>query len=498
MTVNPIHDTSSYDGSVGTLNEAEGMMIVDTNTYIDSTGKTREAKGVHIVGGGNTVKGQVYGPTFASIGDSNVDQNSRWILPPLASPSSTWFSDGFIAKFRSLSLQRINFPLANERGVSGYKLRDVLDNLVPLIPLMEDDPRFVMVWAGSNNITAADGSGGSFAEMVTDIDAIVDAILKLGKTPVLYPIPPRAGASLTTAQILKQNQYNNYLRWKAATTENVILVDYLKKFIDLTSLTGVPLANMVKADNLHLANAGAFEVGLATLEAMDRYLPPAPLTFTSAMDYYDATNNPTGSLLRSGTTNYSTMAGTGGTHTASTGFTTSGNLATGFTSVKSGGTSTCAVTASKVARDDGWSSGEAQQIVIAVTGAGGSDEIHNLRATPAIGDVAVGEWIYAECKLQVTAAPNNINAIELYLLESATPANQTAIDGGYNSTLSLKLPAKTWTEVLRTPPIKRQAGATALQVNLRTRMDTTGGNAGVTYKAMDYTVRKLNAAFAPE
>jgi len=436
------------------------------------------------------------GPTFFAIGDSNVDQNSRWILPDQASPSSAWFSDGFIGEFRSQSMQRINFPLANEKGVSGYKLADVRINLLPQVFTAKEYPRFCMVWCGSNNITAVDGDGGSYQEMIDEIELIVKDLTNNGVSPVLYPIPPRAGAVLTTAQIHKQNRYNNYLRWRAATTENIIFIDYLKYLIDITSTTGVPLALMVKADNLHLANTGAFWTGKATLEGMDRYLPPAILSFTSAMDYYDATNNPTGSLLRSGSTNYSLMAGTTGTHTPSTGFTSSGNLATGFTSVKSGGTATVAATCSKVARSDGWASGEAQVVQLAISAAGGTDEIHNLRATPAIADVAEGDWYYAECKLKITAAPVNINAIELYLLETRPSNSQTAIDGAYNSTVSLQLPGQTITRLLRTPPIKRTADATALQVNLRTRMNTVPGTGGVTYEVMDYAVRKVGNSFA--
>jgi hypothetical protein len=231
-------------------------------------------------------------------------------------------------------------------------------------------------------------------------------------------------------------------------------------------------------------------MGKACVEQLSNYLPAVVPLLSTTTDYYHATNNPTGSLLHSGTTAYSTMAGTTGTHTPSTGFTSTGQLATGFTSLRSGATSTATATCSKASRSDG-QAGEAQVVALSATTVGGSDEIHNLRATPAISEVASGDWYYAECRLEVTGAPVNINAIELYLLETRPSNSQTAIDGAYNSSASLLLPTVTWSETLRTPPIQRTSDATALQVNIRTRMNTTSGAASVTYKITDYAVRKV-------
>lgn len=451
---------------------------------------------VHGVNSAGEANFPVYPPltvplTFASIGDSNVDQNTRWILPPTASPSSAWFSDGFIAKFRSLSKQMINFPLANEKGVSGDKLQDMLARLSQVTSLTPK-PDACFVWGGSNNGPTAD----TLETMFNALLGIVNGLKNSDIIPILYPIPPRGGAVLTQPQIDKIKAYNEDLVEFALNPFNgCLLVDYRDSICDpaTRNTTYTPLPNKVKADNLHLANEGGYYVGRDTVAQLTELLPPYIATAIAAEDFYHAVDNPTGSLLHSGATNYSIMAGTTGTHTASSGFTTSGPLATGFTSIRSGGaTSTTAVTASKVARFDGLP-GEAQRIVIAATTAGATDEIHNLRATPAIGEVAAGEWYYAEVKLKIISAPVNVNAIELYLLETRPTNSQTAIDGGYNSTLSLKLPGETWIEHLKTPPIQRQADATALQVNLRSRLNTASGLAGVTYEVMDYAVRKVAA-----
>lgn len=423
---------------------------------------------------------------FASIGDSNMDLNTRFIEPPAASPSSSWFSDGPLAKFRSMSKQRINFPVSYEKGVSGEKIQDNLAR-ISQITTLNPKPDFCFINVGSNNVTSTD----TLADMTTAIEALANAVHDADIIPIIYHIPPRQGAVLTAPQLQKQLDYNAHLDTFVAATPWCRKVDARPYIVDPNSSTNQPLPNMVKADNLHYANTGGYWVGKATLEQCDDLLPEyVPFISTSA-DFYHATNNPGGSLLHSGATAYSTMAGTTGTHTNSTGFTSSGQLATGFTSIRSGGaTSTCTAVLSKVARFDG-EAGNAQRVVLNVTAAGGADEIHNLRATPVFADTAADDMIYAEVKIKITDAPVNINAIELYLLETRPTNSQTAIDGAYNSTLSLLLPSVTGEEILRTPPIKRQSDATALQVNIRTRMNTTSGTAGVGYEITDYVVRKV-------
>ena len=324
---------------------------------------------------------------------------------------------------------------------------------------------------------------------------IVTSLKERGIIPITMPCPPRGGAVLTTAQILIQQRLTNYQREFCRRNKGFLFCDYLKYFIDQASATGAPISTMVKADNLHPSATGAYYMGKAMTDLMSLYLPDPANSFYSAMDYYDATDNPTGTLLHSGATNYSTMAGTTGTHTASTNFTTSGNLAAGWTSIKSGGTATWATTCSKEARTDGWATGALQVVAHSITVAGSADEIHNLRATPVFSEINVNDWYYAECKIDVTAAPVNINALELYLLETRPSNSQTAIDQNYNAATSLLIPNVTWSGTLRTPPIKRTASATAVQVNLRTRANTLSGTASVTYKVTDFVVRKVDSDF---
>lgn len=425
-------------------------------------------------------------PTFGAIGDSQTDQNSRFIEPPLATPSSAWFSDGPLAEFRSQSGQAIFFPLENEKGVSADTLQMMLAR-APASIQVKYKPHVMVVMGGANNMPTAD----TLETMIAVWKELVTFYRNQGITVVVLPVPPRAAGVLTQPQIDKQIAFNNFLREYCALNTGFFFIDYLAYVTDPATVytTNQPLANMVKADNLHPANGMAYWIGRAMVEQLGSFLPPYIPLYTTAADAYSPTNY-SGSLLRNGSVSYSPMLGTGGTHTPSSGFTSSGDLAPGFTSIKSGGTGTAVVTTSKRARSDG-KAGEEQVVQVVFSAAGGADEIISLRATPNINDVLPGEKFYAECYIELVTTPVNIRALELYLLETRPSNSQTAIDGAYNSTLSLLLPPVRTKKILRTPVITRQSDSTALQVNIRVRQDTTSGSSSVTYAITDYAVRKV-------
>lgn len=436
----------------------------------------------------------VFGSIFDMIGTSITDQNTKWVLPPEASASSAFMTDGYFTHFRQLSKQRVNMPLANDFGVSGYTFADILANT--LGPCLRSGARYTCLEGGSNDLTNADPEISSFASMKRNWLNIVTRLIQAGRTVVVIPIPPRAGATLTTAQRNVQMQFTNWQREFCWGNSGLVYVDYLGYWLDQTSSSSVPLAGMVKTDNLHPTAIGAYWMGKAMHDVLTPLLPPQPTIITANADIYDATNNPTGSLIFSGSTNYALQASTGGTATAGTNLTFVNNgLAQGSTLVRATSSATCTVTLSKQnpRTDAGRASGERQVIQIAASQGGSADDVYNFRYTPAIGNVAEGDWFYAEASIETTAAPTNCNAIELYLLETATPVNQTAVDGSFNSSLAGVLPAVTDYRVFRTPPIRRQAGASALQCNVRFRFKTDVGAAGVTAAIGDFVVRKMPA-----
>jgi hypothetical protein len=434
----------------------------------------------------------IFGSMVDLLGTSHTDMNSKWILPGQANPSSAWMSDGYFTHFQQLSGQRLYCPLSNNKGVSG---NNMLDMLARLGDLLSTTARFTVFEVGSNDLTNSDPSISSFASMKANWLAIVTCLIQAGRTVIVIPITPRAGSFLTSVQLFVQMQFTNWQREWCYTHDGVIFVDYLPYWLDQTSTTSVPLAGMVKTnDNLHETSIGAYWIGRAMHEFVTPFLPQRQTNVVANADIYDATYNPTGTLLFSGATNYSLCAGTGGTATASTNLTyVNSGLAQGSTLIRASSSATCTVTLSKEnpRTDVGRSSGERQIIQIAASSGGSADEVYNFRFTPAIANVAVDDWYYAEASVEITAAPVNCNALELYLLETRPSNSQTAIDGAFNSSLAGQLASVTDKRVLRTPPIKRTSDATALQVNLRPRFKTDVGAAGITVAVADFVVRKL-------
>ncbi len=432
----------------------------------------------------------IQGPTFAIFGTSITDQNSKNVQPPTASPSRAWYTDGYATWLRILTCQRINLPVENDFGVSADTFQLMLARIGAVIAA---NPDYVIVEGGSNNIAV-----DSFVTMRDAWLALVTTLRAAGITPIVLPMPPRAGATLTAAQVSQQQRFYNYQREFCLNNRGYLFCDYLGYWLDQTSTASVPLAGMVKADNLHPTAIGAYWMGKALTDLITPLLPPRPSVLLSNADIYDATNNPTGNLLYSSGLNRGILLGTGGTETANANLTYNGaGLAAGMTFLRGTATSTCTVTNTKEnpRTDTGRSSGERQIIQIAASTGGGADEVYNLRFTPAIADVAVGDWYYGEVHIDVTVAPTNLMALEFHLLETRPSNSQTALDLALNSSLAGALPSVTWTGVLRTPPIQRTSDATALQANIRARLKTDAGAAGITFKVGDMVVRKVSADF---
>jgi GDSL-like Lipase/Acylhydrolase family len=432
-------------------------------------------------------------PLFAIFGTSITDQNSRWIVPPAASPSSAWFADGYATWLRILTNQRINLPVSNDFGVSGDTFAMMQARIGTVLASKAD---YCIVEGGSNDISGLSTEAG-YTSMVSTWLAIIGLLRKKGICPIIMPAPPRAGSVLTAQQVRYQQRFYNFQREYCRNNRGFLFVDYLGWCLDQTSATSNPLPNMVKADNLHPMNTLAFYMGKTAADIVNQLLPPRPSDVLPNADIYNVTDNPTGNLLYSGATNYGLLAGTGGTQTANANLTYSGNSSAGSTFVRGSATSVCTVTLTKEnpRTDTGRASGERQIIQITANSGGGADEVYNFRFTPAIADVAAGDWYYAECGIQVTAAPVNISSLELYLLETRPSNSQTSIDLAMNSSLSGFLPTVTWSGVLRTPPIQRTSDATALQVNIRARAKTDVGAASITFAAGDYAVRKVDPSF---
>jgi lysophospholipase L1-like esterase len=438
------------------------------------------------------------GPTFAIFGTSITDQCSRNIPTDQANPSRAWMADGYATWLRILTNQRINLPVENDFGVSGNTFAMMLARVRQVIAA---NPDYCIIEGGSNDIPTL-VTDDDYRQMRNVWRTLVTTIRNAGITPIIMPVPPRAGAVLTASQVKMQQRFYNDQREFSLKTKGVLFIDFIGYWLDQTSSTSVPLAGFVKTDNLHPTNIGAYYMGKPGADLINQLLPPRPTQVLSNADIYDATINPTGNLLYSGANNRGLLSGTGGTETANanltyTGGGTGGGLAAGATFVRGSATSVCTVTNTKEnpRTDTGRASGERQVVQIAASSGGGADEVYNLRLTPALADVQAGDWYYGEAAIEISGAPVNVSALEFYLLETRPSNSQTAIDLAMNSSLAGVLPNVTWSGVLRTPPIQRTADATALQANIRARLKTDVGAASITFKVGDMVVRKADLAF---
>lgn len=437
-------------------------------------------------------------PVFALLGTSVTDQNSKDVQPPNASPSRSWFTDGYATWLRILVNQRIDLPPSNDFGVSGDTFAMMYARIGNVLAVKPD---YCIVEGGPNDIPNL-VTDDDYKTMRKTWEKIVSLLRQKGITPIVLPSTLRSGAVLTASQVRFQQQFYNYQREFCRKNPGYLFCDYIGYWADQTSTASAPIAGMVKADNLHPTAIGAYWIGKALADLVSQFLPPFPSNVLTNADIYNATDNPTGNLLYSSGLNRGILLGTGGTETANanltyTGGGTGGGLAAGLTFLRGTATSVCTVTNTKEnpRTDTGRASGERQVIQIAASSGGGADEVYNLRFTPAVADVAVGDWYYGECSIEVSVAPTNVMALEFYLLETRPSNSQTAIDLGLNSSLAAPLPSVTWSGVLRTPPIQRTPDATALQANIRARLKTDAGAAGITFKVGDFAVRKVDPAF---
>lgn len=425
------------------------------------------------------------GPKLAAIGDSITEYCSGDRSPPLSNPIRIWRNDGYLAWLRILSKQRVNVPVEYNFGVAGDRLDQIRARVNSVIGAAPD---YCVVEGGTNDIT----QGRTFAQMRDDWLAIVTRMKDIGITPIVTPIIPR-GDSVTATQILQQLRFNNFVAEYAYANRGFIFVNWNQYLLDQASASNGAIAGMLRSDNIHPAISGGYWMGYAMNEAL---APLMPLQGTNMVhgpsDYYDATSNPTGNLLYSSTTSRGTVAGTGGTATASSGLTYVNNgLAAGWTLIRGTATSTCTVTLSKENPRTDRPSGERQVIQIAAQSGGGSDEVYNFRFAPSLPDISEGDWFYGEAMIEVTANPANVRSLEFYLLENRPSNAQTAIDNGSNDSLSGFLPETVWAGVFRTPPIQRQSDTTSLQANIRARLNATSGAASITFKVGDMAVRKV-------
>jgi lysophospholipase L1-like esterase len=263
---------------------------------------TGEGVGINGVGGGvipiNT--GAMSGTQiFAAFGDS-ITANGVSV----GAGFLRYAGIGYTSWLQALSMGRLWIPLAMEsnasvptvnynKGITGQTTVDMLLRLTDITNL-SPAPKFVTVMCGTNDLTLLpnDSAETIFARWVK----IVGAFASKGITPIVFTLLPRSvWSGLTSPQILNARivllQLNAYIRAYAASRPNVILVDAWQQFVNFGSATSDPISGLT-SDGLHPNDIGAYTLGAAAIQAVDKWLTPYNYGhFAGPADAYSATNN---------------------------------------------------------------------------------------------------------------------------------------------------------------------------------------------------------------
>jgi len=192
-----------------------------------------------------------------------------------------------------LSLGRLTFDIANNKGVNGETSAQILARLNSDALSRKSAWDVCLIDAGRNDAAASKADGDA---TIGNIQLMASLVRKEGKLPcVMLPNPPRSFAPDGAANRSVRGYVNQQLRqWCAAN--NIPFVDYWRDCADPTSSGGGAWATGMSADTLHPNSAGSRPIGLRVIDALSPYV--AGLSFSqAAWDGYDATLSPKGNVI---------------------------------------------------------------------------------------------------------------------------------------------------------------------------------------------------------
>lgn len=440
------------------------------------------------------------GPVIATMGDSFMANGVA-----ITATSQSYVNSGPATWARILTGQRVQFPIANQQGVGGTTLSQIAANLPTVLAL---NPDYVLIDGGTNDL-----GGGTVASMKSSMTTIINGVLNAGAIPIILPITPRTAAfSAGIAQ--KWELYNRWLMEMCAGRLDLLTaagapshrrpycID-IAPFFDYTSTTGAANTGMIEAAGLHPAQGGGLVWGAQVADIINLTTPPSPTYQTSPYDIYDATNNPTGSLMVMGGVNEGMLRGTNGSLFAQLGLTPTGQLAgvgaNAYQLLRTAGSSTATCVASKEnPRTDGLMTGERQRITLASSTTGASVEgirMEFIAGTPGINsNFTAGDVVVFECRYQIYSATNFLGVTAN--LRAVGGGNWTYTDGGAASNGVSGVDSSTYPDllrpgVLRTPPMTIQSGVTSLYPGLVAQVACNVSPGAIDFVTSDWKVFKV-------
>lgn len=351
----------------------------------------------------------------------------------------------------------------------------------------------VQVAARVASVTASDADVVVLIASTNDTDTVasdsfnalaaaVRAIANSGKVVLwLTELPYNSVSSVSAnrqAQLYRIRQ--QILRF---AYRNVVAVDAWNLVIDPAATTAQWLAAYTY-DGLHFSPAGAHRIASAIAPYINALVGANYPVLGISGDVYDATYNPSGNLVSTGS-----MKGSAGTKAGAG--TITGTVPSNWNLTAA---AAWAVTTSTIARTN------ANWFEMAITGTPtlGTDTVE-FAQTVVIGNFAVGDIIEASCAIEVDAGGSNVYGP---MLEMFANGGTNVLSGGYGDTTAKTGPGGTtpfgyaptaaYSGIMRSPPFT-VGTASSVKPRLVVKGDA-GVAAAVTCRVGPFEFRKLAAA----
>lgn len=356
----------------------------------------------------------------------------------IAGGNFAWTTGGWIAWLRRYAKGAIDFPMANIFATTGFTSTQILNTW--LAPCLAAKPAWCFVDIFPNDPT----SGVSYATSIANAQSIITQLQNAGIYPILVPvrIPASGWAGWSAAVTLQFSRLNQWVKTYCENNVGITYWDANPSFLDFS--TGYSQSSLLQADFLHENAAGAQLRGLSAWNLISSLFPARDNRFMLLGDTYDATNNPTGTLLANGL-----MAGTTGVIAGGAG--TTGSVATSW-NVFNGSTT---VAASKTAYPNVTNLFK-QTFTLSGTADNNDNAFYQSVSGWSIGDTLIGE---AEADWNITSGSITAIWVQIQANSIVIAGDNMVISGTPYGNLSTGAQS---TLVLRTDPVVIPAGTTTI------------------------------------
>lgn len=344
---------------------------------------------------------------------------------------------------QTLSKGALVCPQSYNLGISSSLIAAQIAQL-PALAALYPRPRFCAFYGFSN-----DWSGDRpLADIFADVQTLIDGILALGITPIIFLNHVQNNQTLARTQ--KWGAGWQWMLDLAAKDKRVIVVSALDTLLDPTStdFAARQKPGYVLSDLVHLTVRGAFQNGLAAWNTVKPLLPIVPRKLLANWDTY-ATNNPSGNLLTNGL-----MVGTGGSILTGV---IGGDIAASWTAANN----TVGATVTGVVLADG-----GQQFTIGGTaGAGTNRGVLLYQDVDVTGKFSAGDKVYAEIDVEEDASTGMYPTYLMLRVTYGATVYEYVCGATYQEE---QHPALTdaWVGKLRTPTIELTGVPTAMRIRV--------------------------------